>query len=76
MFKVEAFICYRSLIVEVLSSTTQGLERGNKFTDFRSIETIGFAVAVGYSFQNTTTNSGNSNASGLWFRDRIIKKHY
>ncbi len=37
---MDSFICYPSLIVEVLSPTTEAFDRGDKFADYRQIETL------------------------------------
>jgi len=37
---VEDFICYPSLIVEVLSPTTAAFDRGNKFSDYQRLESL------------------------------------
>jgi Uma2 family endonuclease len=38
--KFTNFIRYPQLIIEVLSSTTEGFDRGDKFADYRQIETL------------------------------------
>ena len=46
------FICYPSLIVEVLSPTTEAFDRGDKFADYRSLSTIKEYVLIGQQRMN------------------------
>ena len=60
----EDFICYPSLIIEVLSSTTQGFYRGDKFADYRTIETLQEYVLINQERQSVECFRRNS--EGLW----------
>jgi Uma2 family endonuclease len=55
---------YPSLIVEVLSSTTQGFDRGDKFADYRTIETLQEYVLINQERQSAECFRRNS--EGLW----------
>ncbi|MBK1986838.1 Uma2 family endonuclease [Sphaerospermopsis aphanizomenoides BCCUSP55] len=46
------FLCYPCLIVEVLSSTTEGFDRGDKFADYRNIESLQEYVLVSQNRMN------------------------
>jgi len=60
----EDFIRYPSLIVEVLSPTTQCFDRGDKFADYRTIETLQEYVLINPERQSIECFVRNT--EGLW----------
>ncbi|MBC6476167.1 MAG: Uma2 family endonuclease [Hormoscilla sp. GM102CHS1] len=60
----EHFIRYPRLIVEVLSPTTQGFDRGEKFANYRLIETLQEYVLI--SQERMTVECFRLNAEGRW----------
>jgi Uma2 family endonuclease len=60
----EDFICYPSLIIEVLSTTTEAFDRGNKFADYRTIETLQEYVLV--SQERINIECFRLNQEGRW----------
>lgn len=61
---VEDFIRYPRLIVEVLSPSTEAFNRGGKFADYRTIETLQEYVLI--SQQRINVECFRRNAEGLW----------
>lgn len=55
---------YPSLIVEVLSPTTQGFDRGDKFADYRTIETLQEYVLINQ--ERVSVECFRRNSEGLW----------
>jgi Uma2 family endonuclease len=55
---------YPSLIVEVLSTTTQGFDRGDKFADYRTIETLQEYVLINQ--ERVSVECFRRNSEGLW----------
>jgi len=55
---------YPSLVVEVLSPTTQGFDRGEKFANYRQIETLQEYVLI--SQEKMTVECFRRNAEGRW----------
>ncbi|HLO50768.1 MAG TPA: Uma2 family endonuclease [Kamptonema sp.] len=60
----EDFIRYPKLIVEVLSPTTAAFDRGEKFADYRTIETLQEYVLI--SQERVSVECFSRNADGLW----------
>ncbi len=60
----EQFIRYPRLIVEVLSPTTQGFDRGDKFANYRLIETLQEYVLI--SQKRMRVECFRLNAEGRW----------
>lgn len=60
----EQFIRYPRLIVEVLSPTTQGFDRGDKFANYRLIETLQEYVLI--SQERMMVECFRLNAEGRW----------
>lgn len=55
---------YPSLIVEVLSPTTQGFDRGDKFADYRTIETLQEYVLINQ--ERVSVECFRRNSEGFW----------
>ena len=55
---------YPSLIVEVLSPTTQGFDRGDKFADYRTIETLQEYVLINQ--ERVSVECFRRNSEGQW----------
>jgi Uma2 family endonuclease len=60
----EDFIRYPRLIVEVLSPTTAAFDRGEKFADYRTCETLEEYVLINQ--QRVSVECFRRNAEGLW----------
>jgi Uma2 family endonuclease len=60
----EDFIGYPRLIVEVLSPTTAAFDRGDKFADYRSIETLEEYVLI--SQERISVDCFRRNDEGFW----------
>ncbi|MGK7905220.1 MAG: Uma2 family endonuclease [Hormoscilla sp.] len=60
----EQFIRYPRLIVEVLSPTTQAFDRGDKFADYRLLETLQEYVLI--SQKKMSVECFRRNAEGRW----------
>lgn len=60
----EDFIHYPRLVVEVLSPTTAAFDRGDKFADYRSIETLEEYVII--SQERISVDCFRRNCEGLW----------
>jgi Uma2 family endonuclease len=60
----EDFIRYPRLIVEVLSDSTEAFNRGGKFADYRTIETLQEYVLI--SQQHVSVECFRRNAEGFW----------
>jgi Uma2 family endonuclease len=58
------FLRYPSLIVEVLSSTTEAFDRGDKFADYRKLESLQEYVLVSQSLMRV--ECFRRNADGQW----------
>lgn len=60
----EDFIHYPRLIVEVLSPTTAAFDRGDKFADYRTIETLEEYVLINQ--ERISVECFRRNSEGLW----------
>jgi len=60
----EDFIRYPRLVVEVLSLSTEAFNRGGKFADYRTIETLQEYVLI--SQQHVSVECFHRNAEGFW----------
>lgn len=60
----EYFKCYPSLIVEVLSDTTEAFDRGRKFTDYRHLESLQEYVLI--SQDTMSVECFRRNDQGRW----------
>ena len=60
----DAFIRYPNLVVEVLSEKTEGFDRGDKFADYRQIETLQEYVLINQNRQQV--ECFRRNAEGRW----------
>lgn len=60
----EDFIRYPRLVVEVLSPTTAAFDRGDKFADYRTIETLEEYVLINQERSNV--DCFRRNAEGFW----------
>ncbi|TAG97483.1 MAG: Uma2 family endonuclease [Oscillatoriales cyanobacterium] len=60
----EDFICYPRLIVEVLSPTTAGFDRGEKFADYRASESLQEYVLINQ--EKVGVECFRRNSEGLW----------
>lgn len=60
----EDFIRYPRLVVEVLSPSTEAFNRGGKFADYRTIETLQEYVLI--SQEQVSVDCFRRNAEGLW----------
>ena len=60
----EDFICYPRLIVEVLSPTTAGFDRGEKFADYRASESLQEYVLINQ--EKVGVECFRRNPEGLW----------
>ena len=60
----EDFIRYPRLIVEVLSPTTAAFDRGDKFADYRSLETLEEYVLI--SQERISVDCFRRNDEGFW----------
>ncbi len=58
------FISYPCLVVEVLSPTTAAFDRGDKFADYRSLETLQEYVLI--SQERMAIDCFRRNCEGLW----------
>lgn len=58
------FLCYPCLIVEVLSDTTEALDRGDKFADYRHLDSLQEYVLV--SQTRKRVDCFRRNAEGQW----------
>jgi Uma2 family endonuclease len=56
--------CFPSLVVEVLSDSTEGFDRGDKFLDYQGIETLQEYLLV--SQKRRRVDCFRRNAEGLW----------
>ena len=61
---LEYFKCYPRFIVEVLSPTTASFDRGNKFADYRTVETLQEYVVINQ--ERIGVESYRRNAEGRW----------
>jgi Uma2 family endonuclease len=62
--ELDYFKCYPKLIVEVLSDTTEGFDRGKKFADYRKLESLEEYVLIS---QNTmSVECFRRNQEGRW----------
>lgn len=60
----EDFIRYPRLVVEVLSATTAAFDRGDKFADYRTIDTLEEYVLINQ--QRISVECFRRNPEGLW----------
>jgi Uma2 family endonuclease len=60
----ENFLCYPCLIVEVLSPSTEGFDRGDKFADYRQMESLQEYVLVSQTRMNV--ECFRRNPEGQW----------
>ncbi|MEH2149435.1 Uma2 family endonuclease [Nostoc sp.] len=60
----EYFKCYPSLIVEVLSESTEGYDRGKKFASYRHLESLQEYVLI--SLDRMSVECFRRNADGQW----------
>lgn len=60
----EDFIRYPRLVVEVLSPTTAAFDRGDKFADYRTIETLEEYVLINQ--ERMSVECFRRNSEGLW----------
>ncbi|CAD5914650.1 hypothetical protein PA905_26480 [Planktothrix agardhii CCAP 1459/11A] len=60
----EYFKCYPCLIIEVLSSSTEAFDRGDKFIDYQELETLQEYVLISQNRQRVDCFRGN--AEGRW----------
>jgi Uma2 family endonuclease len=60
----EDFIRYPRLVIEVLSPTTAAFDRGDKFADYRTLETLKEYVLI--SQERMTVDCFRRNLEGLW----------
>jgi Uma2 family endonuclease len=60
----EDFIRYPCLVVEVLSPTTAAFDRGNKFADYRTLETLEEYVLINQ--EQMSVECFRRNNKGLW----------
>lgn len=60
----EDFIRYPRLVIEVLSPTTAAFDRGDKFADYRTLETLEEYVLI--SQERMTVDCFRRNLEGLW----------
>ena len=60
----EDFLRYPCLVVEVLSPTTAGFDRGEKFADYRTLETLEEYVLI--SQEQMSVDCFRRNSQGLW----------
>lgn len=58
------FICYPCLVVEVLSSTTAAFDRGDKFAEYRSLETLQEYVLIDQ--EQMAVDCFRRNSEGFW----------
>ncbi|WP_341739926.1 Uma2 family endonuclease [Microcoleus sp. CAWBG640] len=61
---LEYFKCHPRLIVEVLSPTTASFDRGNKFADYRTLETLQEYVVINQ--ERIGVECYRRNAEGRW----------
>ncbi|WRH67502.1 MAG: Uma2 family endonuclease [Planktothrix sp. GU0601_MAG3] len=60
----EYFKCYPCLIIEVLSSSTEAFDRGDKFIDYQELETLQEYVLISQNRQRV--DCFRRNAEGRW----------
>lgn len=60
----EDFIRYPRLVIEVLSPTTAAFDRGDKFADYRTLETLEEYVLINQ--ERMTVDCFRRNGEGLW----------
>jgi len=60
----QSFKKYPSLIIEVLSKTTEAFDRGDKFADYRELETLQEYVLISQKRQRV--ECFRRNAEGIW----------
>jgi len=60
----EDFVRYPSLVVEVLSPTTQAFDRGDKFADYRTRETLQEYILINQ--ERVSVECFRRNFEGLW----------
>jgi Uma2 family endonuclease len=62
--ETNTYKCFPKLIVEVLSESTEAFDRGNKFFDYQTIETLEEYLLI--NTQHQRVESFRRNSEGLW----------
>jgi len=62
--ETNTYKCFPKLIVEVLSESTEAFDRGNKFFDYQTIETLEEYLLI--NTQHQRVESFRRNPEGLW----------